>query len=424
MDELAQKINDLKENWETVRDKVITYQAQWQNTLPENTPAMIDATLSTLVGLVSRVSDTSRKGRAMRLAEVVATTHLVNAHAVLNNHLRSNQFNQFPTFCNHVAQAASAMYGVYVLASQDGQDTIKEACLQINGEMKEVSLLHENLTTIEENANSLSKQLSDSVTKAGEHTESCEAFDERAAEHLAEIQGYCEEAQTAVTDAKDHEQSITELAEQAVTLEQDISTRLGDAQKATQKLDELSERAKEVREELESLLPGATAAGLAQAYRKTKKQIEERMAKQFKLFGWGLAGLVGTLILGHFLLPPLPTEPGPLMIQLFSRAMLASPAVWFTWVVVRQYTYLSRLHTDYGFKEAVATSFEGFRRMMEELDEADNKNLTSALSIKAIDIIGSDPDRLGTRHHGDDSPWSHVLKTLTSRLFGGKGSGE
>ena len=64
----------------------------------------------------------------------------------------------------------------------------------------------------------------------------------------------------------------------------------------------------------------------------------------------------------------------------------------------------------------MATSFEGFRRMMEELDEAKNKDLTSALSIKAIDIIGSDPDRLGARHHGDDSP----LKTLTGRLFGGK----
>ncbi|WP_305802122.1 hypothetical protein, partial [Thiolapillus sp.] len=112
------------------------------------------------------------------------------------------------------------------------------------------------------------------------------------------------------------------------------------------------------------------------------------------------------------------------MLQVLSRAMLASPAVWFTWVVVRQYTYLSRLHTDYGFKEAVATSFEGFRRMMEELDEADNKDLTAALSIKAIDIIGSDPDRLGSRHHGDDSPWSHVLKTLTGRLFSGKGGEE
>jgi len=56
-------------------------------------------------------------------------------------------------------------------------------------------------------------------------------------------------------------------------------------------------------------------------------------------------------------LPPLPAELCPLMLQVLARAMLASPAVWFTWVVVRQYTCLSCLHTDYGFKEAVATSF-------------------------------------------------------------------
>ncbi len=69
-------------------------------------------------------------------------------------------------------------------------------------------------------------------------------------------------------------------------------------------------------------------------------------------------------------------------------------------------------------------ALHGWQWMMEELDEADNKDLTAALSIKAIDIIGSDPDRLGSRHHGDDSPWSHVLKTLTGRLFSGKGGEE
>ena len=62
--------------------------------------------------------------------------------------------------------------------------------------------------------------------------------------------------------------------------------------------------------------------------------------------------------------------------------------------------------------------------MMEELDQANDKDLTAALSIKAIDIIGSDPDRLGSRHHGDDSPWSHVLESLTDRLFGSKGGEE
>ncbi|WP_419616408.1 hypothetical protein, partial [Thiolapillus sp.] len=210
-------------------------------------------------------------------------------------------------------------------------------------------------------------------------------------------------------------------ADEAGKLRADIDARIQASQDAQQQLQALTEQAAEIRKELESLLPGATAAGLAAAYKKTKDEISDRMDTLFTKFWLGLGALIGTLVLGHVLLPPLPTELGPLMLQVLSRAMLASPAVWFTWVVVRQYTYLSRLHTDYGFKEAVATSFEGFRRMMEELDEADNKDLTAALSIKAIDIIGSDPDRLGSRHHGDDSPWSHVLKTLSGRLFSGKG---
>ncbi len=420
MDELEQQITYLNESWETVRDAVITNQSQWQNALPESAPATIDATLSTLASLVSRVSETSRKGRAMRLAEVTAAMHLVNAHNILNNHLRRNQFNQFPNFCNHVAQIASAMYGVYVLASQDGQDAIKEACVQLSDDQARVIEVHEQLQAVEQHADELEEKLEASVTKATEQVTACEQHAEQATELLGEIQQFREQAEASAGEAKSSEDEITELADKANKLQTDIDARIQASQDAQQQLEALTEQAEGIRKELESLLPGATAAGLAAAYKKTKDEIADRMETLFTKFWLGLGALIGTLVLGHFLLPPLPTEVGPLMLQVLSRAMLASPAVWFTWVVVRQYTYLSRLHTDYGFKEAVATSFEGFRRMMEELDEADNKDLTAALSIKAIDIIGSDPDRLGARHHGDDSPWSHVLKTLTGRLFSGK----
>lgn len=341
----------------------------------------------------------------MRLAEVAAAMHLASANGSLNK-LRANQFDQFPTFCNYITQAASAMYGVYILSSQDGQDAIKEACIQLSEDQVHVIEVHERLQEIEQHAKELEKKLESAEAKA------------------LEIERSRKQAINSADEAKARENEIVELANEAGKLQTDIDTRIQTSQKAQQRLETLTEQAEEIRKELESLLPGATAAGLAAAYKKTKDEISERMNKLFRQFWWGLSGLIATLVLGHFLLPPLPTEPIPLMLQILSRAMLASPAVWFTWVVVRQYTYLSRLHTDYGFKEAVATSFEGFRRMMEELDEAANKDLTAALSIKAIDIIGSDPDRLGARHHGDDSPWSHVLKSLTGRLFGGKGGKE
>ncbi|WP_419653611.1 hypothetical protein, partial [Thiolapillus sp.] len=101
MEDIAQQITDLKEGWEAIKDNVIAHRGQWQNALPESAPAMIDNTLTTLAGLVSRVSETTRRGRAMRLAEAVAAMHLVNANASLNNHLQRNKFNQFPAFCNY-----------------------------------------------------------------------------------------------------------------------------------------------------------------------------------------------------------------------------------------------------------------------------------------------------------------------------------
>jgi len=136
--DIEQQIADIKEGWEAIKDNVIAHRGQWQNALPESAPAMIDATLTTLAGLVSKVSNTTRRGRAMRLAEVAAAMHLVNANSSLNNHLRRSQFNQFPEFCNHVAQAASSMYGVYILASQDGQDAVKEACIQLSDDQARI----------------------------------------------------------------------------------------------------------------------------------------------------------------------------------------------------------------------------------------------------------------------------------------------
>jgi len=424
MEDIAQQIADLKEGWEAIKDNVIAQRGHWQNELPDNAPDMIDTTLATLTSLVSNVSNTTRRGRAMRLAEAVAAMHLVNANALLNNHLQRNQFNQFPAFCNYIAQGASAMYGVYVLASQDGQDAIKEACIQLYEDQVNVIEVHERLQEIKQHAKELEKKLESAEAKASEQATACRQYAEQADEKLEEIEQFREQAIASASEAKTREDEITELADEAGKLRADIDARIQASQDAQQQLQTLTWQAAEIRKELESLLPGATAAGLAAAYKKTKDEIAERMNKLFRQFWWGLSGLIATLVLGHFLLPPLPTEPIPLMLQILSRVMLASPAVWFTWVVVRQYTYLSRLHTDYGFKEAVATSFEGFRRMMEELDEADNKDLTAALSIKAIGIIGSDPDRLGSRHHGDDSPWSHVLKSLTGRLFDGKGGKE
>ena len=419
MEDIKQQLADIQESWKAYKERIINdvnCAAAWQKVLPAQAPAMIDDTLTIFANLVSRVSDNPKKGRAMQLAKVAACANLVNAHSLL----QTSAHWEFPQFFNHIAQAASAMYGVYVLASQDGQDAIKEACIQLSDDQARVVEAHEHLEAVEQHADELEKKLEDSVTKAAGQVTACEQHAEQTTGLLEEIQQCREQAEASARSAKSCEDEITELAGKANELQTDIDTRIQASQEAQQQLEALTEQAEEIKKELQFLLPGATAAGLAAAYKNTKDEISGRMGNLFKQFWWGLGALIATLVLGHFLLPPLPTEPGPLLLQVFSRAMLTSPAIWFTWVVVRQYTYLSRLHTDYGFKEAVATSFEGFRRMMEELDEADNKDLTAALSIKAIDIIGSDPDRLGARHHGDDSPWSHILKMLTGRLFGGK----
>lgn len=116
MEDIAQQITDLEKGWKAIKDKVIAHRRHWQNALPENAPEMIETTLTTFAGLVSRVSETTRRGRAMRLAEVAAAMHLASANGSLNK-LRANQFDQFPTFCNYITQAASAMYGVYILSS-------------------------------------------------------------------------------------------------------------------------------------------------------------------------------------------------------------------------------------------------------------------------------------------------------------------
>ncbi|RMH45946.1 MAG: hypothetical protein D6694_04040 [Gammaproteobacteria bacterium] len=390
--------------------------------LPSDAPEVVDGTLGTLVRISQRISQTSSSGRALKLAISSATQQLISAEQQLDQLSRNNQWNQLVNLINSLSAVSSAIYGIYILSSQDGQDAIKEACAQLTDELTNLEALHEKLKEIEQHASKLEQSLEEAVAKADQNKEAATQHAEQAEKWSEQAEEFRNSAEIAAQGAREHEQTITELADQAEQLAQDIDKRINASQQAQEKLETLTKEAQEIRATLESLLPGATAAGLANAYRQSKINIEERMKKLFTQFYWGLFALMVTITLGHWILPPLPSEPIALMLQLLTRGMLAAPAIWFTWVVARQYAYLSRLHTDYGFKEAMATSFEGFRRMMEELDENDHKELTAALSVKAIEIISSDPDRLTASYHGDESPFGFIWRSLIERIAPNQGN--
>ncbi|MFI9654024.1 hypothetical protein ABGV17_04735 [Guyparkeria sp. GHLCS8-2] len=434
--EFSKQIIPIKKEWRSHKAAILRNQAAWQGKLTPEAVAAIDSVLETLVWVAKQTpSDSSAKGRGVKLATAAAEAQLINVNNTWSQ-VKQNPAN-LPNFVMHLSFLVSAMHALYALSARDSEEVVAGLAWETKSSLVELDKFNKNIERHE-------KELEELVTKA-------EADSQKVAEQLERVSSLAEDAETkhhsinkklieiearaerlddieqgAQSDAK----KVEDLSRSLPELETDVQAKIERSNEVEQAMLRLSDEAKEVRQELEDLMPGATSAELAQAYRASKEAIAERMKQTFTRFVLGVVGLGALVIFGFFALPPLPAEPVSLMLQLLARAGLASPAIWFGWVSARQHIQLSKLHEDYAHKEALAKSFVGFRKMMEELDKgrhSDNpKELSSALSARIIEAIGVHPDSLVAEKTHEESPvtyWlSRAMKTRRPKRNSADGS--
>lgn len=181
-------------------------------------------------------------------------------------------------------------------------------------------------------------------------------------------------------------------------------------------------------DQVEDLLPGATSAGLASAYNVLRTTAEQKAAHYSTAF-FALVGLLtitaSIAITESFAFYPLSwqginiSDPAEYLTKLLFKLPIVIPVLWAALTVSKRRSEMHRLAEEYAHKEALAKSYEGFKKQIIELKKDDNELLAELLAamLKAVSLNAA--TTLDGKH-GEKMPTQTVIedtvKTLANRI--------
>jgi hypothetical protein len=171
---------------------------------------------------------------------------------------------------------------------------------------------------------------------------------------------------------------------------------------------------------IESLLPGATSAGLASAY----KSLRDRF--KTPIIGYTIAfyGALIILLISGLLLVSESFTLWPLHIEfvkagdwqemlrtLLTRTPIVIPVVWLAIFSATRRSQYERLQQEYAHKEAIASSYESYKKQLQEL-KIDTDELQKELISNAINAISYNASKTLDGKHIETPPIAHLLEKL------------
>ena len=202
-------------------------------------------------------------------------------------------------------------------------------------------------------------------------------------------------------------------------LEQELSTRM-------KQLD-LFEGAQRTRhqamfDKVEALLPGASSAGLASAY----KALKDRFEEPIKNYTRGFYGSLAVLFLGGLVLVSESVSLSPLSLKfvnasdweamlrtLLTRIPIIVPIVWVAIFSATRRSQYERLQQEYAHKEALASSYESYKKQLQDLGVG-TEELQKELIAKAIDAVAYNASTTLDGKHTEKPPALQIVEKLNA----------
>ncbi len=182
-------------------------------------------------------------------------------------------------------------------------------------------------------------------------------------------------------------------------------------------LETLRESFDELHNKIEGLLPNATSAGLASAFCNQKKRFKKPQKFWLSVF-------IGTILIlmliggkGYFDFSFKPDQLNwwnSILQYLAIRLPLVAPLIWLAIYAGRHYTLALRFEEEYAFKEAISTSFEGYKREMAGISE-NSENTNPPLVTLCENVLRTLAQRPGRIYEGrqeDITPLSPLTKII------------
>ena len=177
-------------------------------------------------------------------------------------------------------------------------------------------------------------------------------------------------------------------------------------------LDQMEQQKKEYEElktKVESLLPGATTANLASAFKARK------VSFVWQKIIWALLCVGSILVLGWIGYKILNTGTintiTDLLFYILKRTPVLAAFILLEEFSRRSYNISLRLEEDYGYKEVLSKSFVGYRKQMNEIIK-DSSESAQKLSNNVLLTLSESPGRLIDREKPIETPISDYLDII------------
>lgn len=179
--------------------------------------------------------------------------------------------------------------------------------------------------------------------------------------------------------------------------------------------------------EIETLLPGAISAGLSSAYRELKISFDETIKTYTNVFYGALAGIIlfGLILITeeiHIWPPSIKFVTIGDAFVLINNAIYKLPIfgtlIWLAFFASKRRSEDRRLQQEYAHKEALAKSYESFKKQIDALQPKDQELLKKLLDA-AINAVSFNASQTLDGKHGDKMPILDMSEKSISKAVGG-----
>lgn len=163
----------------------------------------------------------------------------------------------------------------------------------------------------------------------------------------------------------------------------------------------------ELKSKINGLIPGATSAGLATSFNIQKKTYKNPIRNNTIIFLGTLAIIFGVATWSY--ISNTSVTPLEKIYDVLYKIPLILAPLWIALSASKRLSEARRLEQEYAHKEAVATSYIGFKEQIDMLDTKDTELMTKLLEEVIGAMVFNASDTLD-KNHGDKLPAAEVIE--------------